>query len=151
MVIGDLWEGDLLIGLSPLLVILVLVLAQLATPIGAKTVQMARISQRHGVRLTARNSHNFLVTEGLHAGWVRLVWLVLGVLWQVTDIVEAQLAKSCFAPSVHVPFFGQCHRVRVSTCKLCDDKTMQTLDFLWHRHKWASINIKWHLENVSKT
>ena len=28
---------------------------------------------------------------------------------------------------------------------------MQTLNLLWHRHKWTSIDIKWHLENVAKS
>ena len=28
---------------------------------------------------------------------------------------------------------------------------MQTLNLLWHRHKWTSIDIKWHLKYVAKS
>jgi len=80
VIVGNLWEGDLLIALTSLLVVLVLVLAQLATAISAKTVEVSRVRQCHRVSFTAGNRDDFLVAQSLDPCWVRLVWLIFGVL-----------------------------------------------------------------------
>lgn len=61
MVVRDLWERDFFKAFPTFLVILALVLAQLAAPIGAKTVKMARVRQRHRVSLSTRDRNYFLV------------------------------------------------------------------------------------------
>lgn len=106
MVIGDLREGDLLIRLSALLVIFILVLAKLAASVGAKTVEMTRVCQGHGVGFTARNGNDLFVAQCLHSCWVRLVRLILCVFGQVTNIIETKLAKSCLTPGIDIAFFG---------------------------------------------
>ena len=106
MVIGDLWESNLLVRLSSFLVEFILVLAKLATPVGAKTVEMTRVRQRHSMCFTARNGNNLFVAQGLHSCWVGLVRLILGVLGQVTNIIKTKLAESCLTPGVDVAFFG---------------------------------------------
>ena len=80
MVIRDFREHYLFVALASLLVILVLILSKLATSIGAKTVQVSAICQRHCMSLATGDRHNLLVAEGLNARRIRLVRLVLSIL-----------------------------------------------------------------------
>jgi len=41
--------------------------------------------------------------------------------------------------------------MRITTGELRDDKAVKTFYFLWHRHEWATVNVKGHLEDVTKT
>ena len=102
MVICDLGERDLLITFTALSIVFVLILAELSAAVCAKTVKMAAVSECHRVSLTARDRHDFLVVKGLHAGWIRLVGLILRVLWQIPDIVQTELSESGLAPGVYV-------------------------------------------------
>ena len=115
MVVGDLGERDLLVTFSPFLIILVLILAELAAAIGAKTVKMAAVCQSHRVGLSTGDRDNLLVVESLNACWVWLIGLVLCVLWQITDIVKTQLSKRRFSPCIDISFLCKGHRVRIST------------------------------------
>ena len=92
MVVGDLGEGDLFVTFPALLIILVLVLAQLTAAIGAKTVKMATVRQGHRVGLTAGYRHDLLVAQGLHARRVGLIWLVLCILRQISNVVQTELS-----------------------------------------------------------
>jgi len=53
MVIGNLWKRDLFKAFTSLLVVLVLVLAKLAAAVGAKTVKVSCVCQRHCMSFTA--------------------------------------------------------------------------------------------------
>ena len=61
VVICDLGERDLFITFTALFIVFVLILAELAAAVCAKTVKMSAVSECHRVSLTARDRHNFLV------------------------------------------------------------------------------------------
>ena len=88
MIICDFWKRDLFVTFTSLFIILILILAELAAAIGAKTVKMATVRKCHSVRLTAGNCHDFLVVQGLHTRWIRLVRLILRVLWQIPNVIQ---------------------------------------------------------------
>ena len=150
MIISDFRERYLFIAFTSLLIILVLILSKLSAPVGAKTVQVATVGECHRVSFATGNRHDFLVAESLDARWIGLVRLVLGVLGKVTDVVQAQLSQGGLTPCVNVPFLCEGHRVRVTAGELCDDQSVQTFDLFWYRHEGASIDVKRHLEDVSK-
>ena len=91
MIIRDLRKRNLFITFTALLIILVLILTELSAAICAKTVKMTAIGECHSVRLAAGDSHDFLVIQGLHTRWIRLVRLVFRVLWQIPDVVQTEL------------------------------------------------------------
>ena len=150
MVVCDLGERDLLITFTALLIVLVLVLAKLTAAICAKTVKMAAVRQCHSVSLATRDSQDFLVAQGLDSRWIRLIRLILCVLWQISDVIKTELSKCCLAPSVNVSFLSQGHRVGISTSKLCDHESVQTLNLFGNWHERTPVDIEWHLKDVSE-
>ena len=109
VVICDLGERDLFITFTALFIVFVLILAELAAAVCAKTVKMSAVSECHRVSLTARDRHDFLVVKGLNARRIRLVRLILRVLWQIPNIVQTELSESGLAPGVNVSLSGQRH------------------------------------------
>lgn len=89
MVIRYLWERNFLITFTSLSIVFVLVLSELATSICAKTVQMTTVGESHSMCLTARYRNNLLIIQCLYSRWIRLVWLILRVLWQISDVIQA--------------------------------------------------------------
>lgn len=65
--------------------------------------------------LSTGDGYDALMGEGLDFYGVGLVGLVVGVLWEVADVVEAQLTVGGLAPGVDVTFTGEGHGVGVAT------------------------------------
>ena len=79
-------------------------MTKLAASIASKAVEMATISEAQSVSLSTGNGYDLLVSEGFHFDWERLVWLVIGVLLQISNIVKAKLPVSGFTPCIDMPF-----------------------------------------------
>jgi hypothetical protein len=64
---------------------------------------MTTVSQAEGVCLPTGYGYDLLVNEGLDLHWERLIWLLVRILGQITDVIETKLTVSSFTPSIHMP------------------------------------------------
>jgi len=100
---------------------------------------------------TAAYFDNFFIGKSLDTCRVWLIRFVFIVFRKISDFIETKLPETGFAPCVNESLLCQCHTVRVTTSELYNHLILKRLNFFWHWHEGAPVDVKWHLKNVPET
>lgn len=116
-------------------------LTKLAASISTEAVEVATVSKSQSMRFTAGDCNHLLILKWNDFCREWLVRLLVGILEQVLGIVKTKLAVGCFTPRKYDSFFGQRHRMGISTSQLNDKLVLKTVNLFWHRHERAGVDV----------